>query len=70
MSEIKMEFVGWTVGIILFGIAALFPRQLIFFLGIGRVTPSARALSSLRILAALCFFGTIYRIIWLFRQSP
>jgi len=34
-----VELVGWTVGIVLFGVAALFPQQLISFLGMGRGRP-------------------------------
>jgi hypothetical protein len=68
MSELRVESVLWIFGIVLFGIAALFPQALIRFLGRGRVAPASAVFLSFRIIAALCAVGLIYRIVSLYRR--
>jgi hypothetical protein len=68
MSEIGVESVFWVLGILLFGIAALFPHGFIRFLGRDRVTPGPTTLVAFRVLAAFCVVGLIYRIVWLYRR--
>jgi len=68
MSEIRVETVFWTVGMILFGIVALFPQGFFRFLGMGRVIPTATTLKVVRVLAAFCVFGLVYRLVWLYRR--
>ena len=68
MSDVKMESAVWLFGLLLFGVAALFPRALIRFLGRGRVSPSPGIFMFFRIVAGFCFFGTSYRLFTLFRR--
>jgi hypothetical protein len=68
MSDTKMESLVWAFGLILFGMAVLFPQALIRLLGRGRVTPSAGILLFFRIVAGFCFLGTIYRLFTLYSR--
>ncbi len=63
-----MESLVWLLALLIYGIIVLFPRGMIYFLGRGRVIPSPNALLFLRIAAAVCFVGTIYRLITLNRR--
>jgi hypothetical protein len=68
MSDVRMESAVWLLGLLLFGAAALFPQAFIRLLGRGRVSPSPGVLMFFRIVAGLCFFGTIYRLFTLYRR--
>jgi hypothetical protein len=68
MSDVRMESAVWLFGLLLFGAAALSPQGLTRFLGRGRVSPSPGLLMFLRVAAAFCFFGTIYRLFLLYRR--
>ena len=68
MSGSKIELVGWVLGLGLFGLGAVVPGGLIKALSGGRVSASRRELLVLRVLAAGCCVGTIYRLIWLLGQ--
>jgi len=68
MSDVKMESLVWIFGLVLFGVAALFPQALIRVLGRGRVTPSPGTFMLFRIIAGFCFVGTIYRLFTLYHR--
>jgi hypothetical protein len=68
MTDAKMESLVWVFGLILFGVATVYPQALIRVLGRGRVTPSPAIFLVFRLLAGFCFVGTIYRIYTLLHQ--
>ncbi len=68
MTDAKMESIVWVIGLVLFGLAALYPRALIRVLGRGRVTPSPSTFILFRLVAGFCFVGTIYRLYMLFHR--
>jgi len=68
MSETTVETVFWVFAIILFGVVALFPQGFFRILGMGRVVPTASASRVLRVVAAFCVFGLVYRLVWLYRR--
>jgi hypothetical protein len=68
MTDAKVESLVWVLGLVLFGLAALFPQALIRLLGRGRVTPSAGVFMFFRIVAGFCFIGTIYRLFTLYHR--
>jgi hypothetical protein len=68
MTDAKMESLVWIFGLVLFGLAAVYPQALIRVLGRGRVTPSPTTFLVFRLLAGVCFVGTIYRLYTLYHQ--
>jgi hypothetical protein len=68
MSSIRIEFVVWVFGLVLFGTAALCPDWFINFLGRGREKPSPGALLIFRSISGFCFFGAIYRLFTLYQM--
>ncbi|HET7103031.1 MAG TPA: hypothetical protein VFI20_02990 [Terracidiphilus sp.] len=68
MTDAKMESLVWIFGLVLFGLAAIYPQALIRVLGRGRVTPSPTIFLVFRLLAGFCFVGTVYRIYTLYHQ--
>jgi hypothetical protein len=68
MTDTQMEITAWWFGLVLFGLAAAFPHQLIRFLGRGHGHPRPGLLIFLRITAVLCFVGTIYRLFSLYQR--
>ena len=68
MSDAKVESVVWIFGLVLFGLAALYPQALIRLLGRGRVNPSAGVFMFFRIVAGFCFIGTLYRLFTLYHR--
>jgi hypothetical protein len=62
MTDAKMESIVWIFGLVLFGLAALYPQALIRVLGRGRVSSSPGTFMLFRIIAGFCFVGTIYRL--------
>jgi len=67
-TQIQVEAVFWAFSMIVCAIVALFPDGFFRILGMGRTTPSPSALKVVRLLAAFCFFGLIYRLVWLYHR--
>jgi|GEM_PF-2989262 len=65
-SLIKIQLGFFIFALVLSLFAAVNPRWLIRLLGRGHVVPSQAGLLVFRILAIICVFGTIYRLVGLF----
>lgn len=68
MTDAKMESLVWVFGIVLFGLAAVYPQALIRVLGRGRVMSSPTIFMVFRLLAGFCLVGTVYRLYTLYHQ--